>query len=204
MDWKEITDTNIGQVDIDKFTQRVRIHPRTDNVRLIRQSGIIKAVGFPPSLIAPKLVMACQQAYQTETRTIVDRDGNILVDMSAEGITKTFHIPTFEEMETPTIEECKAAWDDNLMGCKRLINQHWLKEKRGSTAKVPQELFHNDFHKDYHDLVTMLSQVMGIPTAVFFQEWMVYFVQQILRGNEDVTMKSSFYWGGMISDYFHE
>lgn len=58
-DWKEITDTNIGQVDMDEFTQRVRVNPTTKNVRLIRQSGIAKAASFPPSLVAPELVMAC-------------------------------------------------------------------------------------------------------------------------------------------------
>lgn len=81
---------------------------------------------------------------------------------------KTFHIPTFEEMVFPTIGECKATWDEDPMGCKKLINQYWLKEKRGSTAKVPQELFHKDFHENYHNLVTMLSRVMGLPTTAYF------------------------------------
>lgn len=35
-DWKEITDTNIGHVNIDEFKQRVRIHPKTKNARSIR------------------------------------------------------------------------------------------------------------------------------------------------------------------------
>lgn len=90
------------------------------------------------------------------------------------------------------------------MGCKKLINQYWLKEKRGSAVKVPQELFHNDFYEDYHDLVTMFSRVMGLPTTAFFHEWMVYFIEKILRGDEDVTNKASFYWGSIISDCFHE
>lgn len=97
-DWREISDTNISQVDIDEFTQRVKVDPKTKNARLIRQSGIAKAAGFPPSLIAPELVMACREAYQMDTRTIVDKEGNILADMSPEGITKTFHIPTFTHM----------------------------------------------------------------------------------------------------------
>lgn len=50
----------------------------------------------------------------------------------------------------------------------------------GSAVKVPQELFRSDFYEDYHDLVTLLSRVMGLPTAAYFQEWMVYFVKKIL------------------------
>lgn len=107
-------------------------------------------------------------------------------------------------MEIPTIEEFQAVWDGNPTGYRKLINQHWLKEKRGNTAKVPHELFRSDFHEDYHDLVTMLSRVMGLPMAAFFQGWMVYFIEKILCGNEDVTTKITFYWGGIISNYFHE
>lgn len=107
-------------------------------------------------------------------------------------------------MEVPTLEECQAAWDDNPSGYKKLINLHWLKERRGSAAKVPQELFRSDFHEDYHNLVTMLSRVMGLPAATYFQEWMAYFIEQILCGNENIITKVSFYWGGIISNYFHE
>lgn len=113
----------------------------TKNERKIRSSGIAKVVGFPPALVTPELVMAYRKAYHPKTQTIVDKDGNMLVDMSAKAITKTFHIPTFEEMELPTIKECKATWDDNPLKCKKFLNQHWLKQKRGSAAKVPQELF---------------------------------------------------------------
>lgn len=148
--------------------------------------------------------MACKQEDQPKTRTIVDRDGNILVDMPGEAITNTFHIPTFRTMELPTIAECKAMWDKDPGGCKKLINQYWLKEKRGNATKVPQELFRSNFHEEYLDLVTMLSRVMGLPTKTYFQEWMVYFVEKILREEEDVTTKASFYWEGIISDCFHE
>lgn len=66
--------------------------------------------------------MSCRKAYQPETQTIVDREGNILVDMSGEAITKTFHIRTFGEMELPTIDECKEMWDQEPIGYKKLIN----------------------------------------------------------------------------------
>lgn len=112
--------------------------------------------------------MACRETYQLETQKIVDRDRNILSDMSPREITNTFHIPTFREMKVPTIVDCKAMWDEDPLQCKKLINQYWLKEKRGSTAKVPQELFCSDFYEDYHDLVTLLSRVMGLPIATYF------------------------------------
>lgn len=98
-------------------------------------------VGFPPALVTPELVMVCREAYQPETWTTVDKDENILVDMSTQEITRTFHTPPFGEMELSTIKECKATWEEDPIKCKKLINQFWLKEKRSSAAKVPQELF---------------------------------------------------------------
>lgn len=100
--WKEVTDTNIGHIDINEFKQRVWINPKIENAWIIRGSGIFKVAGFPPTPVSPKLLMACREAYQEETRTIVDRDKNILADMSAKAITNIFHIPTFKEMEVPT------------------------------------------------------------------------------------------------------
>lgn len=87
--------------------------------------------------------MACREAYQPETITIVDKDGNVLADMSTREITKTFHIPSFGEMELPTIKECKAMWDENPLKYKKLIIQHWIKEKveqccKGSPRAIPQ------------------------------------------------------------------
>lgn len=66
--------------------------------------------------------MACQKAYQPKTHAIVDQYGNILADMWGIAITKTFHIPTFGEMELSTIKECKPMWDEDPVGCKKLIN----------------------------------------------------------------------------------
>lgn len=129
---------------------------------------------------------------------IVGCVGEILADMSHKAIMKTFHIPKFREMEVPTIMDAQGVWDENPLKCKKLINQYWLKEKRGSATKVPQELFCSDFYEEYHDLVTMLSRVMGLPTIAYFQEWMVYIVEEILNGN------TKFYWPKIISDCFHE
>lgn len=135
--WKEITNTNIGHVAIDKLKKRVWMNPTTENARNFRSSGLAKATSFPPTLIAPELVMAYREAYQEETRTIVDRDGNVLANMSPKSITRNFHIPTFREMEVLTKDDGMVMWDQDPLKCKRLINQYWLKQKRGSVAKVP-------------------------------------------------------------------
>lgn len=128
---------NIRHIDIDEFKQRVRINPTTENSRKIRSSGLAKATSFPPTLVAPKLIMAYREAYQEETKTIVDTDENIFPNLSAKSIGRDFHIPTFGEMEKVPTKYGKKMWDEDPLKCKKVINQYWLKEKRGNTAKVP-------------------------------------------------------------------
>lgn len=131
-------------------------------------SGLAKVVGFLPALVDLGLVMACKEAYQEKTNKIVDHDGRVLIDLSSKSIGKNFHIPTFDPMEETTKEYGKSMWKVNPLRCKKLINQYWLKEKRGNVNKVPQELFRSDFHEDYHDFITLLSIFMGIPTTTYF------------------------------------
>jgi hypothetical protein len=61
-----------------------------------------------------------------------------------------------------------------------------MKDKRGSAKKVPQTLFRNDLYDEYHDLVTLLRKLMGLPTTTFFEEWMFYFIEEILHGTNKV------------------
>lgn len=57
--WENISDTNLGQVNIDEFKAHVLIKPKDDMVRRIKKSAIAHLVGFPPALINPKLIHGC-------------------------------------------------------------------------------------------------------------------------------------------------
>lgn len=124
--------------------------------------------------------MECRECYQSGNQKIIDHKGRVLVEFSAWSISKNFHISTFDPMEETEKGYIENMWKPDPLACKKLINQHWLKEKRGSTAKVPQELSRSDFHEEYHDLVTLISRVMGLPGAAFFQEWIFYFIEEII------------------------
>lgn len=103
-EWDTVTDTNLGQVDLDEFRQRLIANLTTKNAKRIRKSGLAKAVGFLPTLVAPKLVMAYREAYQEKTKRIIDLNGRLLANLSSKSIGKTFHIPTFDLMEEATKE----------------------------------------------------------------------------------------------------
>jgi hypothetical protein len=67
-----------------------------------------------------------------------------------------------------------------------------------NTNNLPQTLYMSDFHEEYHDLVNLLSLIMGLQMATFFQEWMFSFIEEIIYG---VT---NFHWAGMIIEKIHE
>lgn len=159
-------------------------------------SGLTKVVGFPPALISLDLVMVYREFYHAN-RKIIDHDGTVLADLSDKSTSQMFHIPTFYVMEEIGKEYVENMWKQYPLSFKRIINQHWLKEKGGNATKVPQELFKSDFFKEYHDLVTLLRSIMGLPTAAFFENWMFYLIEEIIRG------KTKFHWANMFSDNLH-
>lgn len=61
-EWDTVTDTNLGQIDLDESKQRVISNPTMENARRIRKSGLAKEASFPPALVALELVMACREA----------------------------------------------------------------------------------------------------------------------------------------------
>lgn len=157
------------------------ISPTTKNVKKIRGSGLSKVASFPPMLIASELVIVCRECYHSSWK-IIDHDGRVLADFSTRSIGQTFHIPTFNVMEETEKGYAENMWKVDSLAWKKLINQHWLKEKRRSATKVPQELFRSDFYEEYHNLVTLLSMIMGLPVATFFEEMMFYFIEEIIWG----------------------
>lgn len=111
----------------------------------IRGSGLAKVASFPPTLVAPKLVMVYREWYHNN-RKIIDHEGRVLEYLSTKSIGKTFHIPKFDVMEETKKGYADNMWKDDPLGCKRLINQHWLKEKRAPLLR---------FLKSYLEVTSM-------------------------------------------------
>lgn len=72
-----------------------------------------------------------------------------------------------------------------------MINPHPIRD-------VSSKFFYqSDFVEEVNNLVTFLNRVMGLLTSSIFEEWMWYFIEEILR--ED----TKFHWDKMISDNIH-
>lgn len=51
--------------------------------------------------------------------------------------------------------------------------------------------------EEINDLITLLRKLIGLPTSSIFEEYMWYFMEEILRGEE------KFHWVKLISDNIH-
>lgn len=56
-------------------------------------------VDFPLVLVSLELIMVCQECYHAQSIKIIAKYGIMIIDMSAKSISRTFAIPTFDEMD---------------------------------------------------------------------------------------------------------
>jgi hypothetical protein len=45
-----------------------------------------------------------------------------------------------------------------------------MKDKRGSTNRVPKILYKRYLFEEYHDFFMLLRRVMGLPISTFFED----------------------------------
>ncbi|XP_057818585.1 uncharacterized protein LOC131031479 isoform X3 [Cryptomeria japonica] len=84
--WSNIGDTNLGNFNVKKFQEVPYIGKPSLVARRIIESGIIKAAGFPPAVKCHELMIECARHYDSQSRTIVTKDGNILAYLSEEAL----------------------------------------------------------------------------------------------------------------------
>lgn len=96
--WNNIGDTNLGNFNVKKFREIPYIGKPSPVARRIIESGIIKAAGFPPAVKCHELMIECAHHYDSQSRTIVTKDGNILAYLSEEAIDEALHLPDHKDM----------------------------------------------------------------------------------------------------------
>lgn len=58
-------------------------------------------------------------------------------------------------------------------------------------------MYRSDFVEETNDLVTLLSNVIFLPTSSLFKEWMFYLIEEILQG------EAKFHYTKIISENLH-
>lgn len=72
--WKNITNTDLGHVDMEEFKKRMYGHDGhipTPIARRMMQNGIVQAAGFPPAKECVELIVECVLHYKAQSRQII-------------------------------------------------------------------------------------------------------------------------------------
>lgn len=96
--WKNISNTNLGHINLREFKKRMfgldNLVP-TVTARKMMKGGIVHVVGFLPTMQCTELVAECARHYNSVSRDIVAPDGRILANISDEAIREAFRIPGY-------------------------------------------------------------------------------------------------------------
>jgi hypothetical protein len=198
---KNITDTNLGHVDFQKFKGRMyrQDGPLPTHIahRMMRNE-IVQAARFPPTMECAELMVECARHYDAQERQIVALDERVLAHLGEVAIQEAFGIPNYVRTSYKTKEDTKKLYDDQYELCTTNVNKSWLVKPMPSIKKMPKKLLRTDFKKEYGDIILLLNRVASSPQSAPFKSWMYCFIDEI---NSRVKM---FNWSRMISNNLDE
>lgn len=93
--WKNVSDTNLGHINLREFKKRMfgldNVLPTVTAREMIR-SGIVHAVGFLPTMQCTKLAVECARHYNPDNRDVIAPNGRALANISDVAIREAFKI----------------------------------------------------------------------------------------------------------------
>lgn len=189
----QIQDTKIGHVDMDEFLKRVWEAP-SRMIRLIA-SKLHKYASFLVATHNPSIVLEVAKRFDPTTRHIKDANGNVVIRLDSEYFNSIFKGSYTEEVVDITLASAHKWYEVNEDKCKKKINNVFLQSAINCTTSHWPKLFHrSDFTEEYNDIVTLLSQIKGLPDSHYFQTWMCWYMNIIRKGNDKIDR------GQQISD----
>lgn len=106
--WKNISDTNLGHINLREFKKRMfgldNLVP-TVTARKMKKSGIVHVVGFLPTMQCTELVAECARHYNPVSTDIVAPDERVLANISDEAIREAFKSPEYHNAIYVTKDE---------------------------------------------------------------------------------------------------
>lgn len=155
--WGNVGDINLGQINMKKFQGPLYTTKPSEHLKMMIESEIVKAAGFPLAVQCNELIVECAKHYDASKRMIVAPDGRELSYLSERTISEAFHIPEFTAMIYKSKEKERAFYDDDPDKCLGIINKYWLLKSRPGLSKIPANLHKIYSKQEFNDLITMLN-----------------------------------------------
>lgn len=191
------TDTSIGNYDGEDVLKKITAADASQDMKCIWESGLYRAIGFPLAMEARELCLDYVTLYDPATRKIMLYD-KLIVDLTTEGIAKTFGLEINEKMRDIDIDQYNEDFHTNEKECKGKILDNWYnpENKPKAVARVPKNLVRIYFKEEIYLMITMLSRLVGMRDGTKCEPWMFTVIEFIRVGEKEQGL---IHWAKAIS-----
>ena len=90
-----ICDTNLQGVKEESLQAKfLEYSSETNGCMEVLTSGLIEVAAFPPSFVSPKILQLCIDHYDVKSKSILSKDGTIVLSILRETVASVLHLTT--------------------------------------------------------------------------------------------------------------
>lgn len=149
----------------------------------ILTSGLVEATTFPPALLRHELLQICIDHYDVRSKSIVNKDGEIVLSISRETISSILCLPK-RNFATFSLIQSLAKYQETLSKFCNTLTRKWIETNYGGGSRLPKIVTKDHLKPHIHDLVVLLHRVKGSTNFFLFEEWMYRNIEIILKGEQ--------------------
>lgn len=179
-----ICDINLEGVNVENLQASFLVN--TEEVKgcmEILTSGLIEAAAFPPAFVHPELLQLCIDYYDVRSKSIVSKNGNVILSVSRETISSVLKLTT-STFATFSPIQAEAEYRENPSVYRNTLARKWTKVNYGGGSRLPKVITRSHMKPHIHDLVVLLHRVKGSADVCLFEEWMYRYIEIILKGEQ--------------------
>ncbi|KAH9296633.1 hypothetical protein KI387_040221 [Taxus chinensis] len=110
-DLGNIGDTDLRQIDLPKFWERLKAPNKNPWMQAIFNSGLSLATSFPASVQCPEFVLAAAAHYDEDSMSIRDSDDKVVIHLDLNFFEDLFKLPDIQDYTTISPEIVVEHWD---------------------------------------------------------------------------------------------
>ncbi|KAH9306838.1 hypothetical protein KI387_011242, partial [Taxus chinensis] len=93
----DIRDTELGNIDMEEFWNKTKDSSQSPWMKSITSSGLHLATRFLMFSQCPKFILACASKYDSDSHSVKNQEGEIIVKLDGGYFDDLLRIPNFKE-----------------------------------------------------------------------------------------------------------
>lgn len=179
-----IYDTDLEGVKVKKLQANFLEQANEENGCLeILTNGLIEFASFPSTLLSPKLLHICIGYYDVRTKSILNKDGELVLPISRATISSMLCLPkcTFAAF---TSTQSLVEYQEKPSKYYNILARKSMETNYEGGSKLSKIVTKDHMKPHIHELMVLLHRVKGSANIFLFEEWMYHYVEIILKGNQ--------------------